>query len=104
MKAPPSSGPMTDDIPNILDIKPRKIGRFRSGTEKPIMFMAPEKRAAAPAPATARPRISIVEPVAAAQRTEPTSKMTNAEMKVHLTLKYVYTLPKEGCREVVVRR
>ena len=57
-----------------------KMGRFRRGTENPMMFMAPEKRAAAPAPATARPTISMVEPVAAAQMTLPISKISSADM------------------------
>ena len=45
-----------------------------------MMFIPPEKRAAAPAPATARPTISITELVAAPHNTEPSSKMQSAEI------------------------
>ena len=51
------------------------MARLRKGAIKPMIVMPPEKRAAAPTPATARPRMSIVELVAAAQMTDPTSKM-----------------------------
>ena len=86
------------------------------------MVMLPENKAAAPAPATARPTMSISELVAAAQIIEPTadgsarlwissffdcnlpSKMTRALKYVHLTSKYVKTLPNEGWRELVVSR
>lgn len=54
------------------------IALFLSGTEKPTIVMPPEKSAAAPAPATARPTMSIVEFVAAAQRIEPSSKIKRA--------------------------
>lgn len=77
---------------------------FRSGTEKPIIVMPPEKSAAAPTPATARPTINMVELTAAAQTMEPSSNMSNAVMYVHFTLKYVYTFPKLGWSEVVVKR
>ena len=80
------------------------MARFRKGTAKPTMVMPPEKRAAAPTPATARPTINMVELTAAAQTTDPTSKMSNAMIYVHLILKYVYTFPKLGWREVVVSR
>ncbi len=68
------------------------------------MFMPPENIAAAPTPATALPTMSIVEFTAAPHSTDPISKITRAIMYVHFTLKYVYILPKEGCRDVVVRR
>lgn len=87
MKAPPRSGPTTEEMPNMLDSKAMYIARFLKGTEKPTMFIPPEKRAAAPAPATALPTISMVLLVAAAQRTEPISKIVMAMMYVHLILK-----------------
>jgi hypothetical protein len=65
------------------------MARFRNGTEKPIIVMPPEKSAAAPTPATARPMISIVELTAAAQMMEPISNMIKAIMYVHFMLKYV---------------
>ena len=45
----------------------------------PMIVMPPENNAAAPTPAIARPTISIVELLAAAQMTEPTSKMIKAD-------------------------
>ena len=66
--------------------------------------MPPEKSAAAPTPATARPTINMVELTAAAQTMDPSSKMSSAIMYVHLILKYVYTFPKLGWRAVVVKR
>lgn len=81
------------------------------------MVMDPEKIAAAPTPAIARPMISIIEDDAAAQMTEPTvtgqinahscatyshSKTTKAARYTHLMSKYCMTLPKVGCKAVVV--
>jgi hypothetical protein len=63
----------------MLDNAAMYIARFRNGAMNPMIVMPPEKRAAAPTPATARPTISIVELVAAAQMTEPTSKITRAD-------------------------
>jgi len=80
------------------------MARLRNGTENPMMVMPPEYRAAAPAPAIARPMMNIGELVAAAQIMLPTSKMTSAPRYVYLTSKYVYTLPIEGCKEVVVSK
>jgi len=78
VKAPPSSGPTTEEIPNILDNAAMKIGRFFKGTLKPTIVMPPENNALAPAPATARPTINITESFAAAHSTEPSSKTTRA--------------------------
>jgi hypothetical protein len=55
VRAPPSSGPTTLEIPNIEDNAAMYSGRFMSGTEKPTIVMPPENRADAPAPATALP-------------------------------------------------
>ena len=66
-------------MPNMLDSAAIYMALFLSGTEYAIMIMAPEKSAAAPTPAIARPTINTVELVAAAHTTEPTSKMTTAD-------------------------
>ena len=50
------------------------MGRLCRGTVYPIIVIPPENNAEAPTPATARPTMSIVEFVAAAQSTEPTTK------------------------------
>jgi hypothetical protein len=87
VKAPPKSGPTTEDIPNILERAAMKMGRFCKGTLKPTIVIPPENKALAPAPATARPTMSITEFLAAAHNIEPSSKMTRAVMYVYLTLK-----------------
>ena len=89
VKAPPSNGPTTAEIPNMLESDAMKIGRCFSGTLKPTIVRPPEKRPLAPAPATARPTMSIDELLAAAHKTEPNSKITIATIYVYLTLKYV---------------
>lgn len=80
------------------------MGRFREGTEYPTIVIPPEKMAVAPTPATAQPMISIREICVAVQRMEPPSKMMIAMRYVHLMLKYVYTFPKDGGRDVVVSK
>jgi hypothetical protein len=75
VNAPPRSGPTTDAIPNILDKLAMYMGRLARGTEYPIMVIPPENNADAPAPATARPTMSIAELVAAAHITEPTGEL-----------------------------
>ena len=50
------------------------MARYFSGTEYPTIVMPPEKRPEAPAPAIARPTMSIGELIAVAQTMEPTSK------------------------------
>lgn len=69
---------MTEDIPNIEDIAAIYIGLFASGTVNPTIVIPPEKMAEAPAPAIARPTISITEFLAAAHTTEPSSNMIRA--------------------------
>lgn len=54
-----------------------------------MMVMPPEKSAAAPAPATARPMMKVGEFWAAAQMIEPISKRSRANRYVYLTSKYV---------------
>lgn len=79
VKTPPSRGPTTDEIPNMLDKAAMYIGRFIRGTVKPTMVIPPEKRADAPAPATARPTMSITEFFAAAHSIDPNSNNTSAK-------------------------
>ena len=72
VKIPPIIGPTTEAMPNILDRDAIYSARFRKGTENATMVMPPEKMAAEPTPATARPMMSMTDPVAAAHRIEPT--------------------------------
>lgn len=75
-------GPTTDAIPNILDSDAMYIAILSNGTENPIIVMAPENKPEAPAPATARPIMSIGEFTAAAQITDPTTKSQSQNHKV----------------------
>lgn len=104
VNAPPKMGPTMEETPNILDKAARYIARCFRGIAYPRIVMPPENRPAPPAPAMARPTISIGLFLAVAQTMLPTSNMANATTNVHLTSKYVYVLPKEGCREVVHSR
>ena len=61
VKAPPMSGAMTEEMPNMLDKIPIYNARFLKGTENPIIMVPPENIAAPPKPATARPMISATE-------------------------------------------
>jgi hypothetical protein len=87
VRTPPKRGPTTDEIPNMLDKAAMNIGRLIRGTVKPTIVMPPENNADAPAPATARPTMSITEFLAAAQIIEPSSNRTRANKYVYLTLK-----------------
>lgn len=62
----------------MLDMAAMNIGLFFIGTLKPMIVMPPENSAEAPAPATARPTISITEFFAAAQMIDPNSKRHSA--------------------------
>ena len=77
-------GPTTDAIPNILDSVAMYIAIFSNGTENPIIVMAPENKPEAPAPATARPIMSIGEFTAAAQITDPTARSRRVRIKGEL--------------------
>lgn len=78
VSTPPRMGPITEEMPNILDSIAIYIALLLNGTENPTMVMPPENSAAAPAPATARPTINMTEFLAVAQMMEPSSKMTRA--------------------------
>ncbi|KAL5402728.1 hypothetical protein PMIN04_012946 [Paraphaeosphaeria minitans] len=72
VNTPPSSGPMTEAMPNMLDRTPRCTALFLSGADNPMMVAPPEKMADAPTPATARPTMSAAELRAVAHTMEPT--------------------------------
>ena len=72
VNTPPRIGPTTEAIPNMDAVIAKYIARFRKGTEYARMLMPPEKSAAAPQPAMARPMMSILELTAVAQRIDPT--------------------------------
>jgi hypothetical protein len=76
-------GPATDAIPHIPPISPIYVGRWRRGTLRPTIRMAPEKIPAAPKPATARPRIRPRELGVTPQTREPISKRVKASRNVH---------------------
>jgi hypothetical protein len=63
----------------MLDRAAMNMGRFISGTVKPTIVIPPENSADAPAPATARPTISITEFFAAAHRIDPNSNNMRAK-------------------------
>jgi hypothetical protein len=65
------------------------IGLRAMGTLKPTIVIPPEKRADAPAPATARPTISMTEFLAAAHMIDPSSNRQRAKRYVHFTSKNV---------------
>lgn len=75
------------DIPIILERMAIYGGRFSKGIANAMMFMVPEKSAAAPAPETALPAISIGDEVDAALNTEPTSNAARPQRKANLMLK-----------------
>jgi hypothetical protein len=78
VNTPPRTGPTTDAMPNILDSAAMYMALFRKGTLYATIVMPPLNKAEAPTPAIARPTINIVELVAAAQMTLPSSKISNA--------------------------
>jgi hypothetical protein len=58
------------------------------------MIRAPEKIPAPPRPATVRPAMNMDEEFAAAQITDPTSKIKMAARNIHFTEKMLYSFPK----------
>lgn len=71
----------------MLDNKAIYGARFLKGTDGAMMFMPPEKSAAAPRPARARPTISMVDETATAQSREPSLKTRIPQRKVYLVSK-----------------
>jgi hypothetical protein len=74
VNAPPSNGPMTDEIPKTAPKSPWNIGRFASGIVCTMMTMVPENRPAEPRPAMARPTMRAFEVGAEPQIADPISK------------------------------
>jgi hypothetical protein len=66
--------------PYILDSTEIYTAILLIGTANEISIMPPEKIAAAPAPATTRPRMKIEEEGARAQMRDPASKQRSAKM------------------------
>ena len=61
VRTPPRIGPITEEIPNMLDNMAIYIARFLNGTANPMIVIPPENKPEAPAPAMARPTISMTE-------------------------------------------
>lgn len=73
-RAPPRSGPTTDEMANVRPNIEVYMGLLRSGTSGSMIMAEPEKMPAAPRPAMARPMMKTTELGAAPQTAEPISK------------------------------
>ena len=93
VKTPPSKGPITDAIPKVAPMTPVNAGRRAGGAEKAMIVYVPEAMPAPPAPATARPTMSVVELLATAHIKLPSSKIKMLRRKVGLSGKYFSALP-----------
>lgn len=76
-------GPAIVEMPKRLERIPVYNARLRRETTTATIESVPDSRPAAPAPAMARPIISMEDEVAAPDITEPSSKMRKKVMKVH---------------------
>jgi len=74
VNAPPSNGPITEEIPKTAPKNPWNIGRFANGIVCTIMTTVPENRPAEPRPAMARPTMRAFDVGAEPQMADPTSK------------------------------
>lgn len=74
VKTPPRNGPITEAIPNMLVKRPIYRARTLRGTEDAMIARAPEKTPAEPSPATARPKMSMIDPVDKAAIKDPTTQ------------------------------
>ena len=72
---------------------------MESGVTMARMDKEPENIPAPPVPAIARPRMNMLELIAAPHRSEPRRKMPMKIKKVHLSEKLVYSFPARGCNE-----
>lgn len=81
VKAPPTRGPKTEEMPKIMPNMLWNMGRLWSGTMGIMIIMAPEKIPADPKPAIARPAMKTGEFGAAPQTALPTSNMTTEVRK-----------------------
>jgi len=75
VKAPPNSGPTTEDKPNTAPTTPCSTGRLFKGTTYVTTVMIPLNIPAEPSPATARPTINALEVGAEPQMIDPISKI-----------------------------
>lgn len=91
-------------IPSITDNIARYGACFLSGTMIEMIFNPPEKMAAAPTPATARPAMKTADDVATAHNTEPSSNTIKLPRNVHFVLNKAYTLPNVGCMVVCISK
>lgn len=73
-------------------------GDLARGTELPMMVQPPFIKPEEPAPATARPAISMGDVFAKAQMREPISKTNKKPRKTNFFRKNVYSFPAIGCR------
>lgn len=89
VKTPPSEGPMTEDIPYMLETIAKSSGRFLTSTIRDMMIIEPQNIPAAPSPAIALPTMNAGELGAAAQSTDPPSKIIEDARYTHLRLKKV---------------
>jgi hypothetical protein len=89
VKTPPSEGPITEDMPYMLDTIAKSSGRFLISTILDIMIIAPQNIPAAPSPAIALPTMNAGELEAAAQSTDPPSNIIEEARYTHLRLKKV---------------
>ena len=74
VKTPPRNGPITEAIPNMLVKRPIYLARTLRGIEDATIARAPEKTPAEPSPATARPKMSMIDPVDRAAIKDPTTQ------------------------------
>lgn len=78
---------MTEDTPYMLEIIAKSSGRFLVSTILDKMIIAPHNIPAAPSPAIALATMNTGELGAAAQSTDPPSKIIEEAIYTHLRLK-----------------
>lgn len=74
VKAPPSSGPITEEIPKTAPNRPLYNGLLARGMTDTIRIIAPFIMPAVPTPAIARPMMNAIEFGAAPHSADPISK------------------------------
>jgi hypothetical protein len=74
-------------------VKPVYTGLFCRGTQCAMIIIAPDSIPAAPAPATARPAMSVMEFFATPQMRDPSSKTDMAARNTNLMSKMTYSFP-----------
>jgi hypothetical protein len=78
---------MTEDMPYMLETIAKSSGRFLISTIRDMMIIAPQNIPVAPSPAIALPTMNAGELGAAAQSTDPPSKIIDEARYTHLRLK-----------------